>query len=83
MLPLTCLQQQAQRLCLLAVQGLAERLLTLDSPPLPVEGGPKAVRLSTLGCAILSHLLGLSHVRSTPVHTCVCLLDLDSRSVCC
>lgn len=48
----------------LCVQGLAEQLLTLDTPgSLAVEGsGP--VRLSTLGCAILSHVLALPVVRS-------------------
>ena len=38
--------------------------MTLDTPAALKEGVTGPVRLSTLGCATLTHIFGLSHVRA-------------------
>ncbi len=56
------------------VQGLAEQLMMLDTP-VSEAAGP--LRLSTLGCAILSQILGLPHVRA--LLRCICAAWLTTN----
>ena len=53
-------QMASQIMCL--VQGLAEQLMTIDTPASLQEGTSGPLRLSALGCAILSHALRLPQV---------------------